>query len=67
MSVYLLLTMVNQSVLKRGKQMFRGVAALAVLMVMLLGQPRNRAPRWWYYGLPLAVLVGFAIFTATAA
>jgi len=42
-------------------------AALAVLMVMLLAQPKNRAPKWWYYVLPLGVLVGFAVFTARAA
>ena len=41
-------------------------AALIVLMVMLLGQPRNQVPKWWYYGLPLVVLVVFAIFTARA-
>jgi len=42
-------------------------AALAVLMVMLLAQPKNRAPKWWYYVLPLGVLLGFAIFAARPA
>jgi len=41
-------------------------AALAVLAVILFGQSKNKVPRWWYYVLPLTVLVGFAIFTARA-
>jgi hypothetical protein len=36
MRINLLLTMVNQSAAKRGKQMFRGFAALAVMMAALL-------------------------------
>jgi len=36
MRINLLLTMVNQSATKRGKQMFRGFAALAVLMAALM-------------------------------
>jgi competence protein ComEC len=43
------------------------LAALAVLVGMLLAQPKNRAPRWWYYALPVVVLMGFAIFTAKLA
>ncbi len=43
------------------------LAALAVLVVMLLAQPKKHAPRWWYYVLPVVVLAGFAIFTATPA
>jgi hypothetical protein len=41
-------------------------AALTVVGVMLLAQPKNRAPRWWYYALPVVVLVAFAVFTAKA-
>jgi competence protein ComEC len=42
------------------------LAALAVFGVMLLAQPKNRVPRWWYYLLPVAVLAGLAVFTARA-
>ncbi|HVU37477.1 MAG TPA: ComEC/Rec2 family competence protein, partial [Opitutales bacterium] len=36
------------------------VTALAIVAAMLLAQPKNRAPRWWYYALPVAILAGFA-------
>lgn len=35
-------------------------AALAVLAAMLLAQPKNRRPRWWYFALPVVVLAVFA-------
>lgn len=42
------------------------VAALAIVAAMLLAQPKNRAPRWWYYALPVAILAGFAALCVRA-
>jgi len=39
-------------------------ATLAILAAMLLAQPRNRLPRWWYFALPVLILALFALFTA---
>src|ERR1700712_2334378 len=48
MRINLLLTMVNQAAPKRGKQMFRGFAALAVLMagLMPLAPARAQGPAY---------------------
>jgi len=43
------------------------VAALLVLAIMLLAQPKHRAPRWWYFALPVAILALVAIFTVRPA
>jgi competence protein ComEC len=39
------------------------LAALAVVAAMLLAQPKDRAPRWWYFALPVAILAVVAICT----
>ncbi len=43
------------------------IAALVVLAAMLLAQPKNRPPRWWYFALPFATLAVVAIFTVRLA
>ena len=42
-------------------------AALSVLAIMLAARPRSHPPRWWYFLLPVLVLIAFAIFTARPA
>jgi competence protein ComEC len=42
------------------------LAALAVLLAMLLAQPKDRAPRWWYFALPVAILAITAVLTVRA-
>jgi competence protein ComEC len=39
------------------------LTALAVVAAMLLAQPKGRAPRWWYFALPVGILVATAVFT----
>jgi competence protein ComEC len=39
------------------------LAALAVVAAMLLAQPKGRAPRRWYFALPVAILAAAAAFT----
>ena len=39
------------------------IAALAVLAVMLLAQPKNRLPRWWYFALPVIILELLALLS----
>jgi len=42
------------------------LAALAVVLAMLLAQPKDRAPRWWYFALPVAILAVAAVLTVRA-
>jgi predicted membrane metal-binding protein len=39
-------------------------AALGVLAAMLLGLPRNHAPRWWYFVLPVLIVAACALCAA---
>jgi hypothetical protein len=39
------------------------IAALAVLAVMLLAHPKDRLPRWWYFALPVIILLVLALLS----